>query len=203
VSHRKLVASEAQILQDALNADYRDVNIRLREGEYQYDLAKTIAAFQLKLVFPDVKDLIKDLYGEDKTGDIQFVRKIQTILKKMERSEIVGILPKKNPWDLQRYALSGFRFHDIDKNDVVFAADEQTAQAQYLVATSSSVAELQKPRSFSFKAKIIGLVCLVTAFYIVSMWTLTLPIIEPLVFVVAFSVAVAGSLVLGKLFSEG
>jgi hypothetical protein len=203
VSHRKLVASEAQILQDALKADYRDVNIRLREGEYQYDLAKAIAAFQLRLVFPDVKNLIKDLYGEDKTEDIQFVRKIQTILKKMERSGIVGILPKKNPWDLQRYALSGFRFHDIDKNNAVFATDEQAAQAQYLVATAPSVAELQKPRSFSFKAKIIGLVCLVTAFYVVSMWTLTLPIIEPLIFVVAFSVAVAGSLVLGKLFSEG
>lgn len=203
MSHRKLVASEAQVLQDALNADYRDVNIRLREGEYQYDLAKTIAAFQLKLVFPDVKDLIKELYGEDKTDDIQFVRKIQTILKKMERSGIVGILHKKNPWDLQRYALSGFRFRDIDKNNAVFATDEQAAQAQYLVATSSSVAESQKPRSPSLKAKIIGLVCLVTAFYIVSMWALTLPIIEPVIFAVAFSVAVAGSLVLGKLFSKG
>jgi hypothetical protein len=92
---------EIKFLEEAASADIVSINIRLREGEYQYNLVKAIASFQLDLMFPDVKDLIGRLYGEGKALDLQFVRKIQTILKKMEKSGIVRILPKKNPWQLQ------------------------------------------------------------------------------------------------------
>jgi len=47
-------------LQEALVANYKTGDIRLREGEYRYDLEKAIASFQLELYFPDVKDIIKD-----------------------------------------------------------------------------------------------------------------------------------------------
>jgi hypothetical protein len=101
-----LTPSEIQFLQEALSAEYKISSIRLRDGEHQHSLAKAIASFQLELCFPDVKDIIKRLYGEEKTADVQLVRKIQTILKKMEKSNIVKILPKKKPWELQKYALS-------------------------------------------------------------------------------------------------
>jgi len=82
-------------------------------------MAEGIASFQLELRFPDVKDIIERLYSEEKTDDPQFVRKIQTILKKMEKNDVVRILPKKKPWELQRYALSSFKFIDVDKKPVV------------------------------------------------------------------------------------
>ena len=85
----RLTQSEIQFLQEALSSDFRMSNIRLREGEHQYSLAKAIAAFQLELYFPDVKDIIRKLYGEQQTSDVQLVRKVQTILKKMEKSNIV------------------------------------------------------------------------------------------------------------------
>ncbi|MFZ0966558.1 MAG: hypothetical protein WAN82_08045, partial [Candidatus Bathyarchaeia archaeon] len=133
--------SEMRFLQEALSADYRTSNIRLREGEYQYTLAKAIASFQLGLRFPDVKDIIKGLYGEEKASDIQFIRKIQTILKKMEKSSIVQILPKKKPWDLQRYALTSFKFQDVDKNLVAFATDYQIKQTQDMLRSISNQRE--------------------------------------------------------------
>lgn len=193
------MSSEAQVLQDALSADSRIVNIRLREGEYQYDLAKAIASFQLELSFPDVKDIIKRLYGEERANDIQFIRKIQTILKKMERSSIVAILSKKKPWDLQRYALSSFKFQDVDKNLVVFATEEQTKQAQYLLVSSPDKAGQLASSSFS-KTKILILLSAVIATYAASLWILTLPVIEPLLFVPVFSVATVCSVLLGECF---
>jgi hypothetical protein len=96
-----LTQTEIQFLQEALNSNYKAVNIRLRKGEYQYDLAKVIASFQLELYFPNVKEIIGKLFGEEKMNDTQFVRKIQTILKKMEKINVVRILPKKKPWELQ------------------------------------------------------------------------------------------------------
>jgi len=109
LSQRGLTPSETRFLQEILSANYKICSIRLREGEYQYGLAKAIASFQLELYFPDVKDVIKRLYGEEKTNDIEFIRKIQTILKKMEKNNVVRIFPKKKPWELQRYALSSFK----------------------------------------------------------------------------------------------
>lgn len=201
MSHKRLTAIETQVLQEALNADYRDVNIRLREGEYQYDLAKTIAVFQLKPTFPDVRDIIRSLYGEEKTSDIQFIRKIQTILKKMERSNIVAILPKKNPWDLQRYALSSFRFQDVDKNRIVLATEEQVAQTRYFMTTMPSERGTQEIRPALF-SKITALACIITVLYVASLWALMMPTIEPLIFIPAFTSAVFGSLFLGKILSR-
>jgi hypothetical protein len=192
--------SETRFLQEALNADYKTGNIRLREGEYQHTLAKAIASFQLELHSPDVKDIIKGLYGEEKANDIQFIRKIQTILKKMEKSNIVKILPKKKPWDLQRYALTSFKFQDVDKNLVTFATDDQIKQAQDMLRSVSNHPEAPTVRLN--KIKICILVLIVVAFYATSVWALMQYFINPIIFVLAFSVAIACSVILGKALSH-
>jgi len=189
-----------RFLQEALSADYRTSNIRLREGEYQYTLAKAIASFQLGLRFPDVKDIIKGLYGEEKASDIQFIRKIQTILKKMEKSNIVQILPKKKPWELQRYALSGFKFQDADKNLVTFATDYQIKQAQDMLRSISN--QREAPTVKLNKIRIYMLVLIVAAFYTTSVWALMQYVINPIIFVLAFSGAIAFSVILGKALSH-
>jgi hypothetical protein len=189
-----------RFLQEALSADYRTSNIRLREGEYQYTLAKAIASFQLGLRFPDVKDIIKGLYGEEKASDIKFIRKIQTILKKMEKSNIVQILPKKKPWDLQRYALSSFKFQDADKNLVTFATDYQIKQAQDMLRSISN--QREAPTVKLNKIRIYMLVLIVAAFYTTSVWALMQYVINPIIFVLAFSVAITCSVMLGKALSR-
>jgi hypothetical protein len=189
-----------RFLQEALSADYKTGNIRLREGEYQYTLAKAIASFQLELRFPDVKDIIKGLYGEEKASDIRFIRKIQTILKKMEKSNIVQILPKKKPWDLQRYALTSFKFQDVDKNLVTFATDYQIKQAQDMLRSISIPQEA--PTVKLNKIKICILVLIVVAFYMTSVWALMQYVVNPIIFVLAFSVAIACSIMLGKVLSH-
>jgi len=198
--HRSTL-SEMRFLQEALSADYKTGNIRLREGEYQYTLAKAIASFQLELRFPDVKDIVKGLYGEEKASDIQFIRKIQTILKKMEKSNIVQILPKKKPWDLQRYALTSFKFQDVDKNLVAFATDYQIKQAQDMLRSISN--QQEAPTVKLNKIMICTLVLIVVAFYTTSVWALMQYVINPIIFVLAFSVAIACSVILGKLLSHG
>lgn len=201
MAQRKLTLSEIRVLQEALSADYKTGNIRLREGEYQYTLAKAIASFQLELRFPDVKDIIKGLYGEEKASDIQFIRKIQTILKKMERSNIVQILPKKKPWDLQRYALTSFKFQDVDKNLVTFATDYQIKQAQDMLRSTSN--QREAPTVKLNKIMICMLTLIVVAFYAASVWALMQYVINPIIFVIAFSVAIACSVILGKVLSHG
>lgn len=202
MSQKRLAANEIQVFQEALKADSRVVNIRLREGEYQYTLAKTIAAFQLEFEVPDVKQLIRTLYGQDKMADIQFVRKIQTILKKMEKSGLVNILPKKKPWDLQRYALSSFKFQDVDRNQVVFATDEQVSQSQdslKILANQGWAASVKTPL---FKTEVSALVATIVGVYIISIWALTLTVINPVAFVLSFSVAIILSMFLGRVLSE-
>ena len=196
----RLTPSEMRFLQEALRSDYKTSNIRLREGEYQYSLAKAIASFQLELHFPDVKDIIKRLYGEEKAGNIQFVRKIQTILKKMEKSNIVRILPKKRPWDLQRYALTSFKFKDVDKNLVILATDFEMKQAQGMLR--SVLIQQETPTAKLGRIKICLLIFMVVASYMTSVWTLMQPVINPIIFVLAFSVAAACSLMLGKVLSQ-
>jgi hypothetical protein len=181
--------------------DHRNGNIRLRQGEYQYDLAKVIATFQLELYFPDVKDITKRLYGEEKSGDVQFIRKVQTILKKMEKANITRILPKNKPWELQRYALLSFKFQDTDKNLVVLATDHEMKQSQDLL---QSILSQEKPRAglYSAKIKICVLAFTVVASYMAVLWDFIQPIIDPIVFVPAFSIAVACSILLGKVLSQ-
>lgn len=202
MSQRKLTAGEIRLLQEVLLADYKNGNIRLRAGEYQYDLAKEIASFQLKLLFPDVKDIIRSLYGEEKADDIQFIRKIQTILKKMEKSNIVRILPKKTPWELQRYALSSFRFQDSDKNRVVLAEDQQVQQLQALLQSVLNQKETRGLRIDGSKMRLSLLVFIVVASYSVIFWGMMQPMINPIIVVPFFSLAAICSLMIGKLLSR-
>ena len=205
LSEGKLTPNEIESLQETLGTDCKTSNIRLREGEHQHAIAKAIAAFQLQLYFPDVKDIVKSLYGEDETSDIQLVRKIQTILKKMEKSNIVKILPKKKPWELQRYALSSFKFQDADKNLVILATDEQVKQAQNLL--KSTISQQEKPIIRFKNAKTMVYTFILTSIiaisYIISIWDIIQPIINPIIFTLAFSIAVAGSITLGKILSRG
>ena len=202
MSQRKLTSSEVRFLRDALNADVKVGNIRLREGEYQYDLAKAIASFQLEIYFPDVKDIIKRLYGEEKTNDVQFVRKVQTILKKMEKSSIVRILPKKTPWELQKYVLSGFKFQDSDKNLIVLGTDQEIKQAENLLQSLVNQQKISRTISGNFVARILILSFLIGGSYVAILWTLLQPVINPLILIPAFFIAVLCSILLGKALSS-
>ena len=202
MSQHGLRPSDIQFLQEAASADYKICSIRLREGEYQYDLAKTIASFQVELCFPDVKDIIKRLYGEEKTNEVRFVRKIQTILKKMEKGKVVKILPKKNPWELQRYALSSFKFQDVNKNHVILTADQQIRQMQSRLHSILSQEEKPKARASDIRTKLFILICIIATSYTVILWDLMQPTINSIIFIPAFSIAVACSLVLGKMLSQ-
>jgi len=202
VSQPKLTPAEAAFLQQAFNADYKMSNIRLREGEYQHSLAKAIATFELELHFPDVKDLTRKLFGEEKTNDIGFIRKIQTILKKMERSGVVIILPKKMPWDLQRYGLSSFKFQDSEKNIVILATDQQTEQARSLLRSTLNSQEAFPTTPSITTIMILVLALAVGASYVAILWSLTEPVINPAVFVPAFSIAMLCSLLLGRALSR-
>jgi len=188
-------------LQEVLSADYTTVNIRLREGEYQYNLAEAIVSFQLELCFPDVKDIARRLYGEERANDTKFIRKIQTILKKMQKSNVVRIMKKEKPWELQRYALSSFKFQDVDKNLIVLATDQQTKQMQSLL--HSLLNQQERPGATSnLKSKIFVLVFVVVASYAAILWDLMQLALNPIIFVSAFSIAVACSLMLGKILSQ-
>jgi len=201
LSQHRLTAIEMGFLQEVLSADHKIVNIRLRKGEYQYNLAKVIASFQLELCFPDVKDIAKRLYGEEKANDTQFIRKIQTILKKMQKSNVVRIMKKEKPWELQRYALLSFKFQDVDKNLIVLATDQQIKQTQSLLY--SLLNQQERPGAISnLKSKIFVLVFVVVAAYTAILWGLMQPTINPIIFVPAFSIAVACSLMLGKILSQ-
>ena len=202
MSQDELKPSEARILEESLNSDYKTVNIRLQQGGYQYELAKGIASFQLEKHFPDVKDLTKKLYGEEKTNEPQFIREIQTILKKMEKSNIVRILPKNKPWELQRYALSSFKFIDIDKNPVILATPQQIEQTQNLLHSVPSPQNMPTAKPSYIKAKILILAFIMVISYAVVLWSLLQPIIKPIIFMPAFSIAVACSLILGKLHAH-
>ena len=202
MSRLKLTVTEKQILQDALSSDYRVVGIRLREGEYQYELSKAIANFQLELYLPDVKDLIKKLHGAEKVDDVQLVRKIQTILKKMEKSGVIKILPKTKPWELQRYALLSLKFIDADKNQVSLATDEQIEQAKEKIKSIINQQNLPKLSESIMRLKVYVLAFLITFSYAIIVWNLLQPIINPIIFVIAFSLATLCSIALGRILSE-
>ena len=202
MTKRILTLEEIAFLKEALNSDYKFVSIRLREGEYQHILAKAIASFQLALHFPNVKELIKELYGENKTNDVQFIRKIQTILKKMEKSNVVRILKKKKPWELQRYALLSFKFQDIDKNFVVLATDGEVKKAQKLLEFALSQQEKTTARLNNDRIKIYLLSVAVIVLYMIVLWELMQLSVNPIVFILAFLMAVMCSLKIGELLSR-
>ena len=196
----KLTPEETRAIQEALDADYKAVNIRLRKGENQYSLAEAIASYQLKLGFPDVKEIIRELYGSEKTDDTSFVRKIQTILKKMERNDVVRIMKKRKPWELQRYSLTSLKFRDVDKSSVVFASDQQIEELQNLLGSMAARSEAStRLRQVNSKTWIFLLFVLIS--YTVILWDFSQPLINPLVFIAAFSIAVLSALALGRALS--
>ena len=197
-----LTANEIKILLETLNEDYKTSDIRLREGEYQYELAKGIASFQRELHFPNVKDLTERLYGVEKTNNIQFIRKIQTILKKMEKRALVKILPKKKPWELQRYALSSFKVRDADNNRIALVTEEQIEKSRNQLQSLLNRQGRHSEGLDFITAKIVFLMFALSASYGLGVWTFTQPIINPVIFVLLFSVAVVCSLMLGRMFSQ-
>ena len=198
MSQRKLSQNDIQFLEEAMHASAQSATIRLREGEYQYSLVKTIAAFQLELFFPDVKDIIRRLYGEEKTNDIQFVRKTQTVLKKLEKSNIAKILSKRNPWELQRYALPTFRFQDSDRKFVDLATDQQLRQTENLLRSVVDQEAVERVNYGRFFAVVFAL----TVSYVAIIWSLVQNVVNVFVFVPALSVCAVCSVVLGKMLSE-
>jgi hypothetical protein len=195
----ELSPDDTRFLLEVLKTDCASASIRLRVGEQQYGLVGAVASFMFELRFPDVKDVIKKLYGEQKVNDLQFVRKIQTVLKKMEKNGIVKILPKKKPWELQRYGLFSFKFLDSDKNSVSFATGEQIEQTQNLLRSLSSP---KKPPRMDY-AQFFTLVLVGVASYASILWSLLQPVIVPAVFVPSLSISVVCSLMLGKMLSRG
>ena len=207
LSQHSLASDQLRFLEEGLNSDTKSVNIRLRQGEYQFDLAKEIASSELQLHFPDVKDLIKKLYGEAKTEDIQFIRKIQTILKKMEKSNIVRILPKNKPWELQRYALTSFKFQDVDKNLIVLATDDQIKATRALLKPKPNqqrlpTVKLPTVKPSYAKIKIWALILVVILSYATVMWTIMQPMINLIALIPAFIIAVTCSFLLGKQLAQ-
>jgi hypothetical protein len=198
LSQRHLSPSEINFLEEASKAGCVSASIRLREGEYQFNLVTAIAAFELELSFPDVRDLIRKLWGEEKTSDLQFVRKIQTILKKMEKSNIVQILPKKNPWQLQRYAVSSFIFQDSDKSLVTLATEQQLKQMKDSLHMAAAYQE--KGGTGNIKAFALALIAVVS--YAVLLTALLQPKINLIVFVSGLSISILSSVMLGRTLGQ-
>jgi hypothetical protein len=191
-----------EFLEEALNSEAKAVNIRLREGEYQFGLAKAIASFELELYFPDVKDLVKKLFGEKKTEDPKFVSKVQTILKKMEKSGVVKILPKDKPWELQKYVLSSFKFQDVEKNLIVLAAKSEIDKARDSIRTQPKPKPTLGLRPNYMTSWILLLVLVIAGSYATIIWVLNQPTTDLIIFGLAFCIATICSVLLGILISK-
>jgi len=202
MSEHKLTPNEIQFLEKALSSDYKIASIRLREGEYQYELSKAIANFQLELYFPNVKDLVKKLHGEEKVNDVQLIRKTQTILKKLEKSGVIKILPKTKPWELQRYALLSLKFIDSDKNHISLATNEQTQQAREKIKKIINQHKVANYPMTLLKLKAYVLACITTLSHATLVWNLLQPIINPIIVVGSLSIAILCAVTLGRTLSE-
>jgi hypothetical protein len=204
LSEDELTQTEIKSLQEAMSAEIKTVNLRLRQGEYQYDLAKTIASFLLELRFPNVKELIERLYGEGRANDIQFVREIQTILKKMERSSIVRILPKEKPWKMQGYSLLSFKFQDAERSLIVLATEQQIRGNHGLLTERLKQTEAReaKPKSIKTRAYILTLTTLIVISYAAILYMVSELIVNLSILVPAFSIAIVCSVILGKVLSR-
>jgi len=202
MSQHKFTVNDITSLREALTSDLKKANVRLREGEYQFTLTKAIGELQLGLTFPDVKDIIRKISGDKETEDVQVVRKIQTILKKMERSNVVKILPKKKPWELQRYMLLSFKFQDADNNTVILATEQQIKQSQ---ETLQSVIKQQGASLNARNTNAVKIVALATALlasYGAVLWSLSLSAISSSVFIPAFCAATVAAIALGKILGR-
>ena len=203
MSEHKLTSNEMRLLEETLNADYKVASIRLREGEYQYELSKTLASFQLELCFPNVKDLIKKIHGEEKVNDVQLIRKTQTILKKLERSGVIKILPKTKPWELQRYALLSLKFIDSDKNHISLATSEQMQQAREKLNSIRNQSKVASYPAGLLKIRPYILAFIIALSQAILVWNLLQPVINPIIVVGSFSIAIICSITLGWVLSQG
>ncbi len=202
MAHHDLTKDQMEILNRALDSDTKSIKIRLRKGEYQFDLAKEIASLELQLKFPNAKDLVRRLYGQAKEQDNRFVSKIQTILKKMEKSDVLQILPKNNPWELQRYALLSFKFQDAEKNLITLATDDQIKQTRNLLQSRPAMQDMTSTEQNYIRIKILTLVLVAILSYSTIMWTLTQPIVNEIILILAFCAASLCSLLLGLLLAK-
>jgi hypothetical protein len=190
-----------EYLEEALNSQTKTVNIRLREGEHQFSLARAIASSELELHFPDVKELVRKLYGEKRIENQQFLNMIQTILKKMEKSGVIKILPKEKPWELQRYALLSFRFEDVEKSKVILATEDEIKQTKRLLhSRTSGVVTAQQSRSKILPS--VLLISLVVVSFALIVWALIQSPVSLPLFVSAFCLAAVSSTILGILVSR-
>lgn len=202
MSEYKLTSTEMRFLEEALNSDYKVAGIRLREGEYQYELSKTIANFQLELCFPNVKDLIGKLHGEERVNDVQLIRKTQTILKKLEKSGVIKILPKTKPWELQRYALLSLKFIDSDKNHISLATNEQIQQAKEKLKITLNQHKIPNHSTTLSKLSAYILAIIIALSYATLIWNLLQPIINPIIVIGSFSISILCSITLGRTLSK-
>ncbi len=191
-----------EFLEEALKSEAKAVSIRLREGEYQFGLARTIASFELELHFPDVRDIVKKLFGQKRTDDQQFLNMIQTILKKMEKSGVVKILPKEKPWELQKYMLSSFKFQDVEKNQVAFATNSDIDRTLELIHNRpiNKIAPGHRPTRVTIWILTLTLVAIGS--YATIIWVLSQAFINLIIFVLAFIIAAISSVLLGILISR-
>ena len=203
MSQQRLTSEEIEFLKDTLNLDYRIASIRLREGEYQFNLAKTISSFQLELYLPHVKDLVERLFGKERTEEIKFIRKIQTILKKMEKGNVVKILPRGKSWGLQRYLLTSLKFQDVEKNLVTFATDKQIKQMQTLLHDISTQQVKRSTETNNAKFQVVILSIILIFSYSTILWNFLQPFVNSIIFLISFSISTICSLMLGKILSEG
>jgi len=106
-------------------------------------------------------------------------------------------LPKRKPWELQRYMLLSFKFQDVDKNIVNFATKNQINQARETL-NKILIEEKIKPRKWSINIKIFTSLLTLIVSYGVMVWDLLQPAIDPLIFTAALFTATMSSLALGK-----
>ena len=173
---------------------------KLKRDKLNEDLRDSLAykLHNLYCAFEDLFKIIAKLFGEQRSNDVQFIRKIQTILKKMEKGNVIKILPKRKPWELQRYMLLSFKFQDVDKNIVNFATKNQINQARETLNKILIEQDKIKPRKWSVNTKIFTSLLALIVSYGVIVWDLLQPAIDPLIFTAALFTATASSLVLGK-----
>lgn len=112
------------------------------------------------------------------------------------------ILPKNKPWELQKYALLSFRFQDVEKNLVALATDDQIEQARNLLHDKSAVQGTIPTEQNYVEIKIFALVLVAIISYATIMWTLTQPIVNVIVLILAFCAASVCSLLLGLLLAR-
>jgi K+-sensing histidine kinase KdpD len=120
----------------------------------------------------------------------------------MEKSGVIKILPKEKPWELQRYALTSFKFLDVEKNSVSFATNdeiEKTGQAMNSRPKSES-APVQLPKSMNLQLPL--LIAIIAVSLSLTIWTLTQSPVNLAIFIAAFFLAVTSSAILGALVAK-